>query len=374
MSPIDWQNSPGRCRTRSRSFARIGGHSAGIGRGAARRAHSTIRLHLPNLEADVTRIANGLAAWGVPKGTRLALLVKPGIEFVTLVFALLRAGMVIVLVDPGLGRRNLIRCLSDAEPEGFVAIGAAQFVRVVLRHKFPRTRWNVTVGRRWFWGGKTLDELRIAGDTGTQVGDSRRYSPRHWQDTRADDPAAIIFTSGSTGPPKGVLYTHRMFDTQVEEIQSTYGIEPGGIDLACFPLFALFNAAMGVTTVLPKMDFSRPASADPEKLLAAAQRLASDSSICFAGRLARAKRPLLEVGRSESTRCGKCFRAVRRCRQMCCGARSRVSARRQDAHTLRRDRMLASFDDRSGRVVLHETSAQTDQGAGVCVGHKFDSD
>ena len=83
--------------------------------------------------------------------------------------------------------------------------------------------------------------------------------------TQADDPAAIIFTSGSTGPPKGVLYTHRMFDTQVAEIQSTYDIEPGGVDLACFPLFALFNSAMGVTTVLPEMDFSRPASADPTK-------------------------------------------------------------------------------------------------------------
>ncbi|HEX3600927.1 MAG TPA: AMP-binding protein, partial [Lacipirellulaceae bacterium] len=44
------------------------------------------------LDADATRIARGLAAWGVPRGTRLALLVRPGIEFVALVFGLLRAG------------------------------------------------------------------------------------------------------------------------------------------------------------------------------------------------------------------------------------------------------------------------------------------
>ncbi len=66
------------------------------------------------LDADATRLARGLINWGVPPGTRLALLVRPSIEFVTLVFALLRAGMVVVLVDPGLGRRNLIRCLSEA--------------------------------------------------------------------------------------------------------------------------------------------------------------------------------------------------------------------------------------------------------------------
>src|SRR4051812_3523032 len=111
------------------------------------------------LDGDASRIARGLAAWGVPTGTRLALLVRPGIEFVALVFGLLRAGMVIVLVDPGLGRRNLLRCLAEAEPEGFVAIGLAQAARTLFRRKFPKARWNITVGgRRWFWDGITLDQ------------------------------------------------------------------------------------------------------------------------------------------------------------------------------------------------------------------------
>src|SRR3954462_3853990 len=97
------------------------------------------------LEKFVSDIATGIQAWGVPRGTRLALLVRPGIEFVALVFGLLRAGMVIVLVDPGLGRRNLIRCLSEAKPEGFVAVGVAQAIRTVLRRKFSLAHWNVTV-------------------------------------------------------------------------------------------------------------------------------------------------------------------------------------------------------------------------------------
>jgi acyl-CoA synthetase (AMP-forming)/AMP-acid ligase II len=192
---------------------------------------------------------------------RLALLVRPGIEFVTLVFALLRAGVVIVLVDPGLGRRSLIRCLSDVDPAGFIAVSSAQCVRVLMRHRFRRAKWNVTVGRRWGWGGLTLPQLARLGDAADNV---------ELPETHADDPAAIIFTSGSTGPAKGVLYTHRMFDTQVAAIQSAYSIASGGIDLSCFPLFALFNSAMGVTTVLPDMDFSRPATASPLKLLDAA--------------------------------------------------------------------------------------------------------
>jgi len=78
-----------------------------------------------------------------------------------------------------------------------------------------------------------------------------------------DSPAAIIFTTGSTGPPKGVLYTHRTFNGQVDQIQTHYGIQPGGVDLSGFPLFGLFNAVMGTTTVIPDMDPTRPADVDP---------------------------------------------------------------------------------------------------------------
>ena len=213
------------------------------------------------LDADSDRIAAGLRAWGVPHGARLALLVKPSIEFVTLVFSLLKAGMVQVLIDPGMGRKNLIRCLTETKPDGFVAIPPVQVIRTVLRHKFPRARWNVTVGtKRWFWNGLALDDIRkLSGDAGE---DDAKIAA-----TRADESAAIIFTTGSTGPPKGVLYRHGNFDKQVTEIRDRYGIAPGETNLACFPLFGLFNAAMGVTTVIPDMDASRPASVDPRKIV-----------------------------------------------------------------------------------------------------------
>ncbi|MCA9269727.1 MAG: AMP-binding protein [Planctomycetales bacterium] len=208
------------------------------------------------MERDVRRIAAGLLAAGASRDMRLALMVTPGIDFITLVFAMLRAGVPMVLIDPGMGRRNIFRCLDEVQVDGFVAVPPVHAVRTLLRRRFARARFNVTVGKRWFWRGPTLDDVRRLG------ADEAEPTP-----TAADDPAAIIFTTGSTGPPKGVLYTHRVFDEQVRQIQQQYAIAPGGVDVPGFPLFGLFNAAMGVTTVLPQMDFTRPARVDPVKFV-----------------------------------------------------------------------------------------------------------
>jgi len=85
--------------------------------------------------------------------------------------------------------------------------------------------------------------------------------------TRHDDVAAILFTSGSTGVPKGAVYTHGTFAAQVEALRQVYGIDPGEIDLPTFPLFALFAPALGMTAVIPEMDFTRPGSVNPRTII-----------------------------------------------------------------------------------------------------------
>jgi acyl-CoA synthetase (AMP-forming)/AMP-acid ligase II len=188
-------------------------------------------------------------------------MVRPGIEFVELVFAMLKCGAVAVFIDPGMGRRNMLQCLDEIEPDGFIAIPLVHVVRRLLGRRFAGARYNVTTGSSTFtsWMLRdcvTLDQL--AGEA---------WSGPEMEETEVDDPAAIIFTSGSTGPPKPVLYTHGNFDKQVTEIRDEYGIKPGEISLGCFPLFALFDAAMGVTTVFPEMDSSHPARVDPQKIV-----------------------------------------------------------------------------------------------------------
>lgn len=209
------------------------------------------------LEGWATAIAAGFQQKGVPPGTRLALLVHPGIDFVALVFAMMKAGIVSILIDPGMGKRNLVRCLSEAQPEGFVGVAKAQLLRLFLRGRFPAAKFNFGVGFRWP-GLISIAEFRGL--------DPKHFTP---PPIGREDPASCIFTTGSTGPPKGVLYRHRNFIFQAIEISRHFGLPPGSIDISGFPLFALFNVAMGATTVFPKMDFTRPAQINPRHFVAA---------------------------------------------------------------------------------------------------------
>lgn len=312
-----------------------------------------------DLDESTDRIALGLRAWGVPVGARLAMLVPPGIEFITVAFALFKAGAVPVLIDPGMGRRNLIGCLAAVEPEGFVAIPAAQAVRLALRRRFPRAKWNVTVGRRWCWGGPTLASL--AG--GAYAGDA--LAP-----TRASDPAAVIFTTGSTGPPKGVLYRHGNFDRQVEEIRDRYDIRPGGVDLAGFPLFGLFNAAMGVTTVIPDMDASRPAQVDPANIVEAVrdrqvtQAFGSPAIWNVVGAWCAERDLRLPTLRRVLSAGAPVPPAVLETLHRCLPDEAEIHTPYGATEAL----PVASI---SSREILGETQHRTRQGAGACVGTRF---
>lgn len=223
------------------------------------------------LDELADRLALGFERMGIKHGHRLVLMVHPGIEFIALTFALFRVGAVVVLIDPGMGPRRVFRCLDQVEPDGFVAVPLVQALRILSAWRFGSARFNVTVGARWFWGGETYGSLKATEYPGVGT-DSNRIgppgSPGQKAPTRATDAAAIIFTSGSTGPAKGVVYEHGMFAAQVVALRDYYCIEPGGSDLPGLPLFALFNTAMGVTTVVPDMDPTRPAQVDPQRIVA----------------------------------------------------------------------------------------------------------
>ncbi|HEL3821501.1 TPA: olefin beta-lactone synthetase [Stenotrophomonas maltophilia] len=220
-----------------------------------------VTLDYRQLDARSDAMAAGLAGYGIGRGVRTVVMVRPSPEFFLLMFALFKLGAVPVLVDPGIDRRALKQCLDEAQPEAFIGIPLAHVARLVLRWAPSATRL-VTVGRRLGWGGTTLAALERAGANGGPM----------LAATDGEDMAAVLFTSGSTGVPKGVVYRHRHFVGQIQLLGSAFGMEAGGVDLPTFPPFALFDPALGLTSVIPDMDPTRPAQADPARLHDAIQR------------------------------------------------------------------------------------------------------
>jgi acyl-CoA synthetase (AMP-forming)/AMP-acid ligase II len=204
--------------------------------------------------------ARGLREYGIGPGTRTALMLTPGLDFFAMFFALFKAGAVPVLIDPGIGMKPLKQCLSEAQPKAFIGVTRAHFARKILGWAKDSCELLVTAGPTLGLGGINLKKLK---EMGGLTGDKIMHA------VRPDDMAAILFTSGSTGAPKGVIYRHRHFNAQVEMLKNAFDIEPGEVSLPTFPPFALFDPALGMTTVVPDMDPTRPAEADPEKLIRA---------------------------------------------------------------------------------------------------------
>ena len=316
-------------------------------------------LTFRQLNEECDRYAWGLTRLGVGHGTRTLLMVKPGRAFFSLTFALFKLGAVPVLIDPGMGKANLLGCIEEATPEACIAVPVVHAARVFFPRAFRSVKLAVTVGRRWFWGGPTLARLRES---------TLQAFP--CAPTRASDIAAIAFTSGSTGAPKGVVYEHGMFAAQVRELRDFFGIQEGEVDLAAFPLFALFSVAMGVTVVIPDLDPTRPAQVDPALFVAAIQRYRITQSFGSPAIWDRVGRYCVERQLT--------LPSLRRV--LMAGAPvsptvlervHRILPDSADAHTPYGATEALPVSSITARDVLRDTAAKTRAGKGTCVGRPF---
>ncbi len=211
------------------------------------------RLSFAELDRVSDRYAWGLGAAGIGRGTRVLSMVPAGIPLISLTFALLKLGAVPILIDPAMGRRNLAQCIAECAPEILIGVPRAHLAARLFPKAFRSVRLRVNVGSRLVpIGDVNLADLSVPLNV-----------PFPLEPVAPNDPAAIIFTTGSTGVPKGVLYEHAMFEAQVRLLRELFGVEPGEVEMPAFPLFALFNVALGCTSAIPPIDPVRPAACDP---------------------------------------------------------------------------------------------------------------
>ena len=223
------------------------------------------------LHDRVTAIANGLVAQGVAPGDRVALMIPPGIDLSAAVYACWRIGAVMVLVDSGLGPRNMRRAMASANPAWIIGIDKALLAARSMRWPGRRIAVTKPTGRLAKALGPQTDLETLA----------KSGAPQAALDTPSvDHPAAIVFTSGSTGPSKGVGYTHGQIQAQRDTLAGLYNITPDDRLVAAFAPFALYGPAFGITSVVPDMDITKPGTLTATSLAAAVS--AVDATLVFA--------------------------------------------------------------------------------------------
>jgi acyl-CoA synthetase (AMP-forming)/AMP-acid ligase II len=236
--------------------AKINGNRVGLIEAASGKS-----LRFNELNARADSFAYILTNSGIKAGERIMLMVKPSADFICLTFALFKIGAPVILIDPGMGYKNLLRCIESVRPTGFIGIPKAHLFKSIFRKPFRTIKHSFCCGSSYGLFGPDISKIA--------TNDSPHF-PTFEPST--DDLAAIIFTTGSTGPPKGVRYEHSIFQAQLHLIRDYYGIGSGDIDQPAFPLFALFSTALGAQAVIPDMDPTCPAKVNPDVFTASIEK------------------------------------------------------------------------------------------------------
>lgn len=308
------------------------------------------------LDGYADRYGSYLQKEGVKSGDRVILMIRPSIDFIALAFALFRIGSPVILIDPGMGYKNLLRCIQSVKPDYLIGIPLVVGLSLIYHKKFKTVKRRFCCGS--FMGIRKFDIRRRLSEDAEPC---RPFSP--------DDNslAAIIFTTGSTGPPKGVRFEHSIFAAQLQRIKSFYGIGKGDVDQPGFPLFALFSTALGAKAVVPDMDPTRPAKVDPQKFI----RSIREHEVTYSFGSPAIWRVVSHYCRQHNIRC-ESLRKVLMAGAPVSGELVHqvydIITENGEVHTpygATESLPIVSFE---GREIVGETWAETQKGKGTCVG------
>ena len=181
------------------------------------------RWSFDDLRAASNRFANVLAADGLVRGDRLAILLPQSPETGVAHLAGWKSGLITLPLFTLFGPDALCFRLGDSGARALVTDAAGAAKVAGIRDQLP------ALERIYVVDGPIRGVADFQAATGAAPADF------HPLDTAADDPAIIIYTSGTTGNPKGALHAHRVLLGHLPVVELTAGFLPQPGDLFWTP-------------------------------------------------------------------------------------------------------------------------------------------
>jgi len=236
----------------------------GIPPTASALSDGTDALDYGELAAEAGRLASALRTLGVERGDRVGVHLRKSVWSFVAVHGVLRAGAVMVPLDPLAPVEHVTSVLEDAGVEVLVTDARAATVAAVAA-EVPLTGAIVRFGSSAAGaveseGFTVVPWSSLAGLEVASIPDVVEVDP--------DDDAYIIYTSGSTGRPKGIVHTHRSALSYVRLAAAAYELVPSDrlaniaglhFDQSTFELYVAPFAGAAVT-VVPDAVLRFPAS------------------------------------------------------------------------------------------------------------------
>lgn len=159
-------------------------------------------LSYARLDAEANRLANALAAEGVRRGDRVALLLPQCPETAIAQMGIMRMGAIAMPLSMLFGADAIAYRLQDSETRTVI-------VDASVLDTLREARVEASGVTRVIVVGGDIGALGGRGEVHWHELLGRASDRFRTVDTLADDPALLIYTSGTTGPPKGALIPHR---------------------------------------------------------------------------------------------------------------------------------------------------------------------
>ena len=210
------------------------------------------------LNEAANRFAHALLHLGVKPGDRVALMLPNCPQFLIVFYGALKAGAVVVAMNPLYTPRELEYQLNDAEAETLVTLSKFYPTVEAVRRRTTLRRVIVTNIKEYFpMARRTLFTLFKERQEGHRAS-LRRDAPTYWFQSllaapRTSSPTGIAvdpstaallqYTGGTTGTPKGAMLTHGGLVANTLQIRSWLSDFQEGAEtmLLVLPLFHVFG-------------------------------------------------------------------------------------------------------------------------------------